>query len=80
MSEFILCSCNSLEHQIALCYDDEYNVVYCNIHLVKKSFFKRLWHAIKYVFGYKCKFGAWDEFIIDNHNVNSFKKVLNKIQ
>lgn len=28
-----------------------------------KNIFKRLWVALKYIFGYKCAYGTWDSFI-----------------
>jgi hypothetical protein len=36
---------------------------YTTIFLSNKTFFKRIWIAIKYIFGYKCKYGHFDEFV-----------------
>ncbi|HBY54300.1 MAG TPA: hypothetical protein DEH15_17900 [Marinilabiliales bacterium] len=43
--------------------DIEDNLVYCHIHLINKSFWNRLKSGIKYIFGYHCRYGHWDEFI-----------------
>jgi hypothetical protein len=32
-------------------------------------------HAIKYVLGYKSKYGAWDEFILDKTHAESLREV-----
>ncbi len=58
-----ICECNSREHQIIIHHDTDDNVVYCHIHLQKSGFWRRLLVGIKYIFGYKCRFGHWDEFI-----------------
>ncbi len=60
------CDCHSLEHQIAFWYDDEDQTLYIQPHLfTHQSFFKRLWVGIKYAFGYKSRFGEWDEILLN---------------
>lgn len=61
--EIFVCHCNSTEHQIVFNYDKEDNLVYCNIHLTGGSFWQRLKGGLKYIFGYRSKYGDWDEFI-----------------
>jgi hypothetical protein len=75
--EIIICDCNSLDHQIVIWWDEEDKLIYAYIHLVsRKNFFQRLGHAIKYVFGYKSRFGAWDEFIFSEEAEESLQKYL----
>jgi len=62
-TEIFVCDCSSREHQIVFEYDIDDNLVYCNIHLYNYSFWTRFIQGIKYIFGYKCRFGHWDEFI-----------------
>lgn len=69
----LACKCSSVEHQIVIYHNEDDNLVYCLIHLSKRSFWKRLVHGIKYIFGYKSKYGHWDEFIF---NSNDAQKVL----
>jgi hypothetical protein len=40
-------------------------------------FFKRLWIGLKYAFGYKCRFGEWDEVIINEKDQKRLQKILN---
>lgn len=61
--EILICECNSVEHQIVFRYDEEDNYVYCSMHLAKYNFFKRLVNGIRYIFGYRCRYGDFEEFI-----------------
>lgn len=58
------CVCNSLEHQYNIIYDKDDNELYIEIHLSNHGFFRRMKYAFKYLFGYKCKYGCFDEIII----------------
>jgi len=83
--EILICQCHSTDHQIVFLYDDEDNdrIVYMHTHLSKKSFWERIKHGIKYIFGYQSKYGAFDEFIIKPEDAYKFKKVyeyLNKCE
>ena len=65
--EIIICDCSSAEHQMALRFDDDKDLgrmVYVEIHLVPLVWYKRLWHGIKYIFGYKCCYGNFEEMIL----------------
>lgn len=72
--ELLICACSSDEHQIIIHKDDD--IVYCSVHLVNLPFFTRLWNAIKYIFGYKCKYGNFEEFILSKKHVDSLKNVV----
>ncbi len=37
--------------------------LYIDIHLNKRSFWYRIKYGMKYILGYKCRFGAFDEII-----------------
>ena len=64
--DIMICACSSVEHQIVVRIDeDDKNMAYCEIHLCKLPFFKRLKNGLKYIFGYKSKYGDFDEFILD---------------
>lgn len=65
--ELIICECSSAEHQMVLRYDDDKNLgrqVFVEIHLVPLAWYKRLWLGIKYIFGYKCCYGNFEEMIL----------------
>ena len=61
--ELIVCECGLTEHQFLLAlyeWEDEVEV-YLESHLsTYRNFFKRVWVAIRYIFGYRCKYGEWD--------------------
>jgi hypothetical protein len=76
----ILCECGSPEHQIIIIKDDEFRdirMVYLQIHLkTYKNFIKRIWIAIKYICGYKCKYGNWDVIILTTNNYQPLKDAI----
>lgn len=76
----LTCECNSTEHLITFTYDDEWDEIYMHVHLVKRSFFKRLLYAIKYIFGYQCAFGAFDEIILNKEDNAGLTKVAIQLQ
>ena len=78
IEEVFICECFSPEHQMIVRKDLEDGTVYVEIHLVKFGFFRRLWHGIKYIFGYKSQYGAWDEFIFKPEDLEKLKDFLNK--
>ena len=63
-SMLLECQCHSTEHIMLLSKID--GDFYLTIHLSKHGFFQRVWHAIKYVFGYRCKYGDFEEIIISD--------------
>jgi len=79
-TNLLRCSCNSNEHIVIFDYDEEYNEIFMSVHLNPLGIFGRVKHAIKYIFGYKCKFGDFEELIIDHTNVEQFIKALSNIK
>jgi len=75
--DILICECNSTEHQVVFHYDGDDEVVYMHIHLTTyHNFFKRLWVGLKYAFGYKCRYGNWDEIILTKKHIPIFKNIL----
>lgn len=72
-----VCDCNDYEHQIHFDYweenDDADGIVdkslFLTVHLADKPFWQRLKYGIMYIFGYKSRYGAFDEFVLskDKH-------------
>lgn len=65
--KILICDCSSAEHQMVLRYDDDEKLgrmVYVEIHLVPLRWYKRLWIGLKYIFGYKCCYGNFEEMIL----------------
>ena len=73
----LICDCSSAEHQIIIRYEEEDNLFYAHIHLSKLSFFKRLISGIKYIFGYSCRYGNFEEFIFKHEHAEDLRKMSN---
>lgn len=85
--DVIICDCHSTEHQMIVYYEEEddmsevrYPMCYLHIHLNERNFWGRLKYGIKYILGYKSRFGAFDEFIISIENIDKFEKIVNHIK
>ena len=75
LPEILICECGSIEHQIIIRLDEEENVAYCAIHLVHYGFWRRVKAGFKYIFGYKSKYGQWDEFIFSQDHANQLREL-----
>jgi len=79
--DLLICDCNSTEHMMMVFYaedeigDKTYPTVYIHIHLTKKPFWKRVKYAINYIFGRQCKYGAFDEMILNPDDAPKFEKI-----
>jgi hypothetical protein len=82
VKENVCCTCGSDEHQINFRYfeeEDLESMVYVSIHLKPESnLFKRFLRAFKYFFGYRSKFGDFDEIILDNEKCKRIISFLEK--
>ena len=72
----LVCKCSSNEHHIIFSKIEGHDDIYCNMYLNDyKSFMKRFVTGIKYIFGYKCKYGHWDEFILSEKHSDDLKEM-----
>lgn len=77
-SHIFICKCYSPEHQLMIWYDSEENEYYFTVHLTpENNFFKRLWKALKYIFGHKCNYGHFDEFLLRDEDRKKLLDFLN---
>lgn len=82
LEEIVVCDCGNLEHQIhihATDYEDgdeDNGFVYLSVHLAPQEWYRRLWYAIKYIFGYKCCYGAFEEIILKPKDAYKFERVV----
>jgi len=75
--QIMICECNSLEHQVTFWYDEEDDLLYNEIHLTTyRNFFKRLWCGLKYTFGYRSRYGAWDSTMFKPEDLVKLRKHL----
>lgn len=72
--DLMTCKCSSLEHIMIITYDEE--DVFVSIHLKTLPFFKRIWAAIKYVFGFKCSYGNFEEIILSKSSIPQLKEII----
>jgi len=63
---YLECSCHSIEHITRFSYSQiEPHEVYMETHLYNyMGFWKRIWVAIKYIFGYRSRYGDFDCLIL----------------
>ena len=74
------CQCADPEHTLRFIYDPDENELYTEVHLSQwHNMFKRMWMAIKYIFGYKCRYGCFDCWMLKNEDCEGIKKLLNKV-
>lgn len=79
---FIVCACRDLEHMMRFQYfaDDEdiERIIYFETHLrTWRNIFRRYWEAVKYLWGYKSRYGEFDEVLMDKEEV---KKLVDYLQ
>ena len=78
-NNLFICECGSMEHQFIVSFDQDKDwnkYVYVHIHLNNGSFFRRLKNAVKYLFGYKCKYGCFDEVLLDKPQTKKLNDIL----
>ena len=78
MKKIVICQCGNPEHQIIINTDENESVL--QIHLNNLNLFKRIVLAIKYIFGYKSKYGEFESVIITKENYNPFKEMIKKLE
>ena len=77
----LVCDCSSCEHQLIVQWDNDDNEVYVHVHLAQcKGFWSRLWHGLKYAFGYKSRYGAFDEVILRKEDADNLQKVVDHLR
>ena len=81
---WVRCDCHSPEHLFVLEYFpndedfDEWGTMYMQIHLANwYGIFRRLWAALRYVFGYRCRYGEFDEVLINREKAREIRDFVN---
>ena len=82
--KYFECQCSSPEHRLVLSIDDDLSEewppeLYTEVYLrTYGGFFKRVWTAFKYIFGWKCKHGHFDCFILKPEDVADLQLVIDE--
>lgn len=82
-NELFICQCNSERHQLIFTYfpDDEVKTVYLAVHLIpERRILKRIWLAIKYIFGKTCKYGHFEDFIFKKEDADKLQKIVDVLK
>jgi hypothetical protein len=75
------CSCKSPEHTIhAEFWDEEPKMLCLYVNLTKEVWYKRIWKGIKYIFGHQCRYGQFDEFIIEKKDADEWLNLIAKLK
>lgn len=71
------CDCFSTEHVLHFRFNHDEKEIYTEVMLRQyRGFFKRLWVAIKYLFGYKCRYGHFDCFSMSRQSAYVLRTAL----
>ena len=79
-NEILVCKCDNVEHQLVFSWFTDEEMVYMSTHLCKLPFWQRLWHGIKYIFGYKSRYGDFDEFILRREDAEKLEKIVEHLK
>jgi hypothetical protein len=78
--EYVECACTSSEHTLRFVVDEEDNEIYTDVQLARwHPWYMRVWLAIKYVFGYQCKYGHWDCTIIQEEQAKQIIQLMKRV-
>ena len=85
IKEYFGCECGSDEHLMVFRYwaedGDDDKELYLNVHLANyENFFQRLWVAVRFLFGYRSKFGEFDEVVIRKDDINRLFNLINTVK
>ncbi len=74
---FFECNCGSKEHTLRFVLDKDEHEIYVSIFLNQwRPFYKRIWVALKYVFGYKSKYGHWDNWTLCEDDAGKLREMV----
>jgi len=80
MPKIMTCKCSSTEHQVVYWVDEEDSQVYMSVFLSPLPLIERIWVAIKYIFGYKCRYGHWEEFVLGEEHREDLVKIAESLK
>lgn len=78
---YFSCECSTDEHTIRFTYDKEDGDLYMSVFLHhRNAWYQRIWIALKYVFGYKCKYGHFDNTLVRKDDAGRLIALLEKFR
>lgn len=79
-SYFFECQCGSDEHTLRFTLDKEDGEILVHSFLADHGFWKRLWMGLKYICGYKCKYGHFGEWIMRKEDADKLTEMLERFK
>ena len=79
--EYIECSCQTIEHLVRITWEkgSDWPEMYIETYLNDyRGFFKRFWYGIKYILGFKSKYGAFGDTILEEKQIRQLRDLCNK--
>lgn len=78
---FVSCDCGSPEHTLRFILDLEGQMIHTEVYLNNyNNVFKRMWIALKYVFGYTSKYGHFDCTVMDVETASQLIQMINMLR
>lgn len=79
-TSLVLCDCGSAEHQLIIHHDLEDKLVFVHFHLNKRPFWRRVILGIKYIFGYRSRYGHFDEIVLNSTHAEQFQNLVDTLK
>ena len=76
-TEYLECACHSPEHTLKFILDED---LYVSVFLQEHPWHERLVSAVKYLFGYKCRYGHFEEIIVDKRDCDRIISILEEFR
>jgi hypothetical protein len=71
--------CHSPEHTMQFWMDDDDPpTLYAHVFLSLDPWWQRIWNSVKYILGYKCRYGHFDEFLLNPEDCDKFIELLTR--
>lgn len=80
-THYLECACDSDEHTLRFTLDKDDGEIFTSVYLNQwLPWYKRVWRALRYVFGYRCKYGHWDCTIINREGARKLRAILDEFE
>lgn len=77
-TEYFECKCSTPEHTLRFWFEEEDSEFYISTFLDELPFRNRLWLGLKYILGYKCRYGHFAEFILNPEDAGRLSSLLSQ--
>lgn len=74
---YVECDCHGDEHVLRFAFDPDEGELYTSTFLCHyQRWYKRVWPAIKHIFGYKSRYGHFDNTVISGDNLYELRDIV----